>query len=206
MKLYADAPVRRARQVTGDVLLVGWLILWWLVARAVHGATLLLAEPGRRMNAAGTGLAAKLRDAGSVVDGTPLIGDKLRAPLDGAGSAANQFADAGTSQVEAVQHLAFWLSLSIGAIPILIALAVYVPARWRFARQATAAQRFIDAAADLDLFALRALARQPMHRLAGISDDPAGAWRRGDPAVVRELATLELRDAGLRPPQPVEAG
>lgn len=204
MKLYADAPTRRTRQVAGDALLVVWVVVWWLVARAVRGATLLLAEPGRRMDQAGTGLAQKLRDAGSAVDGTPLIGDKLRAPLDGAGGAAEQFAAAGISQVHAVERLAFWLSLSSGAIPILIALAVYVPARWRFARQATAAQRFVDAAADLDLFALRALGRQPMHRLARISDDPAGAWRRGDPVVVRELAVLELRDAGLRPP-PVEA-
>ena len=53
---------------------------------------------------------------------------------------------------------------------------------------------------DLDLFALRALARQPMHRLAKISDDPAGAWRRGDPEVVRRLAVLELREVGLKPP------
>ena len=57
-----------------------------------------------------------------------------------------------------------------------------------------------DAAEDLDLFALRALSRQPMHRLARISDDPAGAWRRRDPAVVRRLAELELRTVGLKPP------
>jgi hypothetical protein len=39
-----------------------------------------------------------------------------------------------------------------------------------------------------------------MHRLAAVSDDPAGAWRRRDADVVRRLAVLELRDAGLRPP------
>jgi hypothetical protein len=39
-----------------------------------------------------------------------------------------------------------------------------------------------------------------MHRLAKVSDDPAGAWRRGDPEVVRELALLALHDAGLAPP------
>jgi len=35
--------------------------------------------------------------------------------------------------------------------------------------------------------------------LARVSDDPAGAWRRRDPDVVRRLAALELADAGLRP-------
>jgi len=36
--------------------------------------------------------------------------------------------------------------------------------------------------------------------LARIHDDPAGAWRARDPRVIHELAVLELRDAGLRPP------
>lgn len=44
------------------------------------------------------------------------------------------------------------------------------------------------------------MARQPMHRLARISDDPAGAWRRQEPEVVRALAALELRDSGLSVP------
>jgi hypothetical protein len=44
------------------------------------------------------------------------------------------------------------------------------------------------------------MANQPMHRLARISADPVRAWREGDAEVVRALALLELRDAGLRPP------
>ena len=76
----------------------------------------------------------------------------------------------------------------------------FVPIRWRFVREATASARFIDAAEDLDLFALRALARQPMYVLAKISDDPAGAWRARDPEVVTALAALELRDCRARGP------
>ena len=72
-------------------------------------------------------------------------------------------------------------------------------------RRATAAQRFIDAEPDLDLFALRAMANQPMPRLAKVSDDPAGAWRRGDLDVIHALALLELKDSGLRPPPPPTA-
>jgi hypothetical protein len=69
----------------------------------------------------------------------------------------------------------------------------------RFARRATAGRRLVDSAADLDLFALRALAHQPLHRLAAVSDDPARAWRDRDRDVVVRLAALELRDAGLAP-------
>ena len=200
MNLYAEDSARRTRQMVGDLLLVLWILLWLRLATVVHEATLGLATPGRRIHVAGGGLAGRLRDAGSAVSGIPLVGDKVRSPFEGAGRAADQIAAAGTSQVEAVQHLAFWLGLVVAAIPILLLVVVYLPLRWRFVRNATAGRRFIDAAADLDLFALRAMATQPMHRLAAISDDPVRAWRAGEPDVVRALALLELRDAGLTPP------
>lgn len=200
MKIYADSPVRRTRQLLGDVLLVVWVAAWVKLALIVRDATLTLAEPGEQISEAGGGLAGKLRDAGASVGEVPVVGDRVRAPFDGAGDAADQLASAGEAQVDAVTDLAFWLGLTVGAIPILIALAVYLPLRWRFIREATAGQRFVDAAEDLDLFALRAMARQPMHRLARISHDPAGAWRRGDPGVIRALAELELSDSGLAAP------
>ena len=81
-------------------------------------------------------------------------------------------------------------------------LVTWLPVRVRFARRAGAAQRFLDSGADLDLFALRAMAHQPLHVLARITDDPAGAWRRADEPVVRRLAELELRAVGMRPPKP----
>ena len=202
MKLYADLPARRLRQVVGDVLLVLWVVAALLLARAVHEATLLLAAPGRELEEAGSGLADRFREAGSAVDGTPLLGDELEAPFAGAGGAADKVAAAGVAQVAAVEQLATWLAVAIGVVPVLLALAVYLPRRWRFVRAASAGQRFVDADQDLDLFALRALSGQPLPRLAAISHDPAGDWRRGDPAVVRRLAELELRTVELRPPSP----
>lgn len=200
MKLYADGPGRRARQVVGDTLLVLWVALWVKLALVVHEATLALATPGEQIERAGAGLAGKLRDAGSSVGGIPLVGDEVSAPFEGAGDAADQIAAAGTAQVDAVHTLAFWLGLAVGAIPILVLLAVYLPVRWRFVREASAGQRFVDSGSDLDLFALRAMAHQPLHRLARVSDDPVRAWREGEPAVVRALAGLELGDVGLTPP------
>ena len=52
------------------------------------------------------------------------------------------------------------------SLPVLFALLIWFPRRLSFIRRATAAQKFIDNAADLDLFALRAMANQPMHKLA----------------------------------------
>ena len=197
MKLYADAPGHQARQVLGDLLLVLWIALWVRLSQVVRDATLALAAPGEQIEEAGTGLAGKLRDAGGTVGDLPLVGDQARAPFDGAGDAADRIAAAGAAQVEAVQTLAFWLSLAVGSIPILVVVAFYVPLRWRFIRTASAGRRFVDSGADLDLFALRAMSNQPLHRLARISDDPVRAWRDGDPDVVRALAALELRDTGL---------
>lgn len=199
MKLYADLPVRRARQVVGDLGLVLWVVLWSWLATRVYDATLSLAVPGERIEQASTSMAERLREAGESVSDVPLVGDDAARPFDGAGGAADELADAGRAQVEAVQTLAWWLAVAVLLVPVLLALAFYVPSRVRFVRRATAGQRFLDSAADLDLFALRALANQPLHVLARVSDDPARAWREQRPDVVRRLAALELRDTGLRP-------
>ena len=206
MKIYSDLSVRRILQITGDVLLVLWIWLWVSIADTVHDATLGLAKPGRQIDDSATGLAGKLRDAGESISGVPIVGDDVQKPFDGAGGAADNLAAAGRAQVEAVQTLAFWLGLAVALIPILIALAVYLPPRIRFVRRATAGKRFLDSASDLDLFALRAMTNQPLHVLAKVSDDPAGGWRDRDPDVVRRLAELELKDCGLHAPPELVAG
>lgn len=200
MKIYADAPARSSRQLLADLLVLVWVAVWVRLALAVHDVTLTLAAPGRQMSQAGSGMADGLRQAGSTVGDVPLVGEEVRAPFDGAGDAAESLARAGDAQVEAVENLALWLGIVVGVIPILLALAIYLPLRLRFIREATAGQRFLDATGELDLFALRALARQPMRRLGRVTDDPAGAWRRGDVPVIEALAQLELERIGVAPP------
>ena len=200
MKLYADTSVRRSLQIAGDLALVAWIWVWIVVAQKVHEATLELATPGRRIDASAGDLASRLRDAGRTVSDIPLVGDGASKPFDGAGDAATGLAQAGQQQVAAVESLAQWLALAVALIPILVLLWFYLPQRIAFVRRATAGQRFLDSGADLDLFALRAMAHQPLHVLARIDPDPAGAWRRGVPEVIDQLAGLELRSAGLRPP------
>ena len=58
------------------------------------------------------------------------------------------------------------------------AARVWLPRRIRFVRRARPRSASSTRSADLDLFALRAMANQPMHVLAAISDDPVRAWRR----------------------------
>lgn len=201
MKLYADTPVRRTRQIVADVLVVVWIVGWVWVAGVVHDGTMALAAPGRQVESSATSMADGLSEAGAFLDGVPVVGGGASAPFEKASEASHSLAESGRAQVRAVERLAFWLGFIVAAIPILIVLAFVLPFRIRFAREATAGSRFIDATEDLDLFALRALAHQPMHVLAKVLYDPAGAWRRKDAAVVTALADLELRDSGLRVPK-----
>lgn len=200
MLLYAQTPARRTAQILADLLLVVWLVGWAWAGSVVHDVTLELAGPGRQLTESATGLSGAMQDAGGTLDDVPVIGDEVRTPFDEASGAADRLAEAGREQVRSVERLALWLGLSVAAIPILLACLVHLPRRVRFVRRASAGARFVDAADDLDLFALRALAHQPMHVLARVSDDPAGAWRRGDRAVTDRLAEIELRAVGLRPP------
>jgi hypothetical protein len=200
VKLYSDVGMQRFGQVIGDLLLVGWIAFCTALGLTVFKITNALGAPGRKASEAGDGLAEDLRRMSEPVGKVPAVGDQLRAPIDGAASAAARLAQAGRDQAHAVEQLAYLLAGVTIGLPVLFAVLIWLPRRIRFSRRATAAQKFIDDAADLDLFALRAMANQPMQRLAKISDDPVTAWREGDSAVIAQLADLELRSSGLRAP------
>lgn len=200
MTLYAQTPWRRTRQVLGDVLVLGWVVLWVRIGQAVHDVVGRLAAPGRTLEDAGSSLSDGLTSAGDTVARVPLIGDDARAPFTAAGGAADSIARAGVEVQDGVHQLALLLGVTIAAVPILLVVAVWLRSRIRFVSRARGAERILDSAADLDLFAFRALATQPVRALARVSDDPADAWRRRDAEVVRALASLELRSLGLRGP------
>ena len=197
---YAELPGRRIRQVLGDIGLIVWAIAWIRIAVWLHELVMNLAAPGLALASGGQGLADSIDSAGSALGGIPLVGSALQAPFEGMTGAAQSLADAGQAEADAVGKLALALAVVIAALAICLYVAAWVPWRIMFIRRATAAKSLVDADADLDLFALRAMARQPLHVLARISADPAGAWRAQDPAVVRALAALELKSEGLRLP------
>jgi len=177
MKLYSDIPARRVAQVAADVGLVLWVVLWVRIAQRVHAATMELAGPGRDLAGAGASFRGTMTSAGDNVDDLPLLEDRVAAPFRSAAGVGSELEQVGNDLVSAVERLALVLAVTTALVPVLIVGFVWLVLRLRFVRRASAAQRFIDAAPDLDLFALRAMANQPMPRLAKVSDDPAGAWR-----------------------------
>lgn len=200
MKLYADTTARRTRQILADAFILIWVGVWVWIGRVVHDAVITLRAPADSLTTAGQRVEGALTGAGEQASRLPVVGDELQDWLGQAAQSGESMQDAGTSVADTVVSVALILGLVTAAVPIVAVGTVWLWMRSRFVFRATTTQRFIDASEDLDLFALRAMARQPMTALAGISPDPAGAWRRQDRHVIRELATLELRSEGLRPP------
>ncbi len=198
--LYAQRTARMLGQLVTDLLVLVWIVLWWLVGRATERTVDAIATPARRSGDAARQLRDQIQEAAEQSSRVPGLGTELRKPFDGAAESLQDLIAAADSQVAAVERAGLLLGWLVFLIPVALLLVIWLPVRIRFVLRARAAQRFLDAEADLDLFALRAMVAQPMHVIARISDDPVGAWRRGDREVVHALAAVELRRSGLNPP------
>jgi hypothetical protein len=198
VKLYADRPGTLARQLLTDLFVIGWVYAWIRLGRWVYDLVEKLAAPGREVESAGTGLADNLASAGKKVDRVPAVGDALSSPFSRAADAARGLAHAGHQQQTITHQVALVLAVAVVAVPLGLVLFGWLPLRVRWIRLAGAAAALRGGEAGRDLLALRALARQPLRRLAALDPDIAAAWRRGDPSAVDALASLELRRLGLR--------
>jgi hypothetical protein len=199
VKIYADSGPRRARQFLSDVLMVAWLAFWIWLATRLYDLVEKLAGPGRSLESGGNGMADGLTDAGDKVGGIPGVGGAISRPFDSAAGAARSLADAGRQQQDVVHHLAWVLALLLLLVPVAVVLLGWLPVRVRWIVRASSAAGLRTDPAGRDLLALRALANQPLRRLAAVDPDPVGAWRRADNSTMDALATIELRRLGLRP-------
>ncbi|MFW3168979.1 hypothetical protein [Geodermatophilus sp. CPCC 206100] len=198
MRPYAHHPALRARQVAADVGVAAWVVLWVLLARVVHGAVLVLAEPGRAVEDLGSSVAGSMSSAAEAAGRVPVVGDELAAPLESLGGAGRSVGGAGQAAQDAAGTLAGVLAAVLVVLPVGWALLRWLPWRLRWAREARAAGRL--AVADPQVLAARALATAPLPRLARLPAGTAAAWRDGDPEATRALAGLELDRLGLSPP------
>ncbi len=201
MRLYAQTPARRNRQVLADLISVGLMAAAVWFALAVHDAIMMLAEPGRRVESSGDSLAGGLADAGDAASNVPFVGDLLKKPLQSAADASTGIADAGQSMQDAVGRLATLTTVALIVLPVAVVLLLWLPARLRWIRRSITLRRLSDAPGGADLLALRALTG-PLGDLLALPTPPGGladAWRRGDERVIGELSEAALRRAGLRP-------
>ena len=198
MKLYSDFGPRRTRQILADVICLALVVGWVWFGATIYGLISELATFGRQMEDAGAGFRATMTDVGSTLAGIPLIGGAIQVPFDGASNAGGALEDAGQSQQEVIQQLAWTLGVGVAVLPILMILALWLFTRGRFIRRAGRAKALVSSGAGVDLLALRALANQKISTIAKVDVDAMGAWRRGDGTVMRQLAALELESSGVR--------
>lgn len=200
MKLYADTPARRTRQITGDVVALGWVVLWVWLALELRERILKLAAPGWALERAGTSFTGGLNEAGDKVGGLPVVGDDVAGALRRAGGAGTSVAEAGRSQQDAVAQLGWVLPLLVFLLAAGIVLVRWLPGRLAWAREATAANRLLAGPDATEVFATRAVVNRPTTTLATLPEGTITAWRSGDPAAAATLAALELKTLGLQAP------
>jgi len=196
---YAQTHGRRGLQICADVLaVVGLLACLWL-GHTVHDLTAKLAGPGRYLESSGDSMADGMRDAGESVADIPLAGDGLAAPFEGLESASRGLESAGQQQQDVVETLATALGWTMGAVPAVAIMAIWLPCRLRFASRAGTAVRLRNAEAGPELLAFRAMARGSVKSLATIRKEDVDGWRTRDPSAIKRLASLELKRLGLKP-------
>jgi len=194
---YSTRPGRLAAQVFSDFAVALWTGIWLLVGLAVYDAISTIAEAGRQVQTGAQGIAGSLASAGHDAGHIPLLGDAISQPLASASEAALEIAGAGHTLDTTGSWLAVLLAMAVIALPILIAVLPWLFLRLRFFRRKLTVTALAATPAGEQLLALRALANRPPRRLAALSPDPVGGWRREDPVTIRALAALELRSAGI---------
>ena len=155
-------------------------MVWALIGVFINATIGVLATPARETARAAARLAGDFTDAADQAAKVPGVGEQLRRPFDAASVTMGNLIVSANHQVDSIERLALIVGWLVFLIPVAVVVAFWLPRRIRFYRQARASQQFIDSAADLDLFALRAMASQPLYVLAGVSDDPVRDWRDGE--------------------------
>ncbi|MCV7197995.1 hypothetical protein [Mycobacterium angelicum] len=194
---YSTRPVRLFIQLMSDIVVAVWTTIWVFVGIAVHSAISTIAEAGRQVEIGAHGVAGNLGSAGHGAQHVPLVGDALSKPLTAAADAALDIAGAGHSLDTTASWLAVVLAIAVSATPILAFGGPWLFLRLRFFRRKWTVTALAATSAGQQLLALRALANRSPAKLAAVSADPVGGWRQEDPAIIRGLAALELRAAGI---------
>lgn len=200
MKLYSELTPQRSRQVLADVIGILVLALGIVVAVTVRNTIAAFDAIGKDVQSSGEGLAATMSDVGENLSATPLIGGSISVPFDAASGAATTLAQAGENWQSGVYTLAAIAGWTVAAIVLVILILAWVRPRIRGAVRRGAVARLTRSPGAVELLAFRALVERPGHEVLALDPAVVERWRHGDPAVTRQLATLELNAAGLRAP------
>lgn len=196
MVVYDSRPIRRARQLVGDVLVLVGIVLAMVVGRDVAGSIARLATIGTRVQSEGTAFQQQLSATARALSRIPLAGDTVSSPLRKASEHAGAVAAAGAQQHDTALHLAHLVGGGLTVVVIALLLLVWVRTRGRFVRVASATSRVDRSPDGAELLALRALVGRDA--VVALGPGVVDRWRGRDPQTVAALADLERRSCGLR--------
>src|SRR4051794_37607777 len=191
LRPYSVNPPRLALQVVVDVLVLGWIYLWYRIGLAVHDAVASSASVGYGIQSSAGGVAGSLNEAGRNMGNAPIIGSSLSGPLLSAAKQIGGVADNGRDLGDRLLNAATPAGWIVALAPILVVVAFWLPARWRFARRAGAAAELAQSPAGEELLALRA-------RGGGGGGGRAPPRRRGAPRPARVGQPAAARAAAGR--------
>jgi hypothetical protein len=199
MRVYPDQPGRRIDLMARDLAVVLTLVIFGVIALAVHDAVDELAVLGEGVESAGRGVSGGFEAAADAVDGTPLIGGELGDALRGAGEGSGgEVEDLGRGGAGAAHDLANLLGILFFALPAGLLLVWTLPPRIRQVRRLNAAAKVLG---DLSperrrLLAMRAAFGLPYGQLLRFTKDPLGDLEAGR---YDALVAAELDQVGLQP-------
>lgn len=200
MRWYARDPWRVARQAAVDLVVVIWCWWWWSAGRWVDALIRSLSESPTRSEQLTRDLAGRITEAGMHAGGVPFVGGRLQESFDGIADSVGSLADSVqdlTGTIDRVATAAGWVTF---ALPVVIALAIWLPLRIGFVLRARATALVATRPHGDDLLALRALTTAPLRVLDRLEGDVAAGWRAGDAATLTALSELEQVRAGIRRP------
>lgn len=200
MMPYAELQQRRRQQILTDAAVGAGIVLAVVIAILVNGRIAALGNPGAAAASSAEQMITYLGSAASTAHRLPLVGTSLSNSISSARDAAVSLRSAALDEQHAAGLIAITLALLIGVgIPAYLLLR-YLPQRMRLARDAAATAALRDSG-QLQLLALRALTGprpDQLDALNGPHNEPTAAYQAGQ---YHELAALECRRHGLRPPR-----
>ena len=181
-----------------DAVAVAWVVLWVVLGLLVGREVRQLRELSDTVVTAG----AAIQQTGGLVRGLgniPFVGDQVSsvaAQVEQAGKSAQV---SGRDSRDSTEKLSVLLALSIGLIPTLPLLGLYLPLRLTWTRDARAVRRALRRAPSdpllVEFLARRAVSNFPYDTLLAVTPEP---FRDLEDGRFENLARLELDRLGIR--------
>ena len=155
---------RRARHLVGDTMVICWIALMFMVGWGLKSMIDQMAQPVSQIGRTTDSLADRVADTSGDLSRIQLIGEQLAAPLTPIARTLRDISLQSEAQANTIQQFGWWMFVILAVLPTLGTVLLYFPRRIRHARAAAAARNLINDAADLRLFALRAMTWAPMQQ------------------------------------------